>query len=76
MKLALGSKKSNKFINKNKYQMLNIDVIKDEIAQLIKTEEKQNTLLAQLDLRYACSHIPLDVEIRNNCNVQCKNYRV
>ena len=36
VKLALDSKKINKFIHKNKYQMPNIDLLLDNIAQVVK----------------------------------------
>ena len=43
VKLALDSKKINKFIHKNKYQMPNIDLFFDNIAQTIKSDTKEQT---------------------------------
>ena len=45
-KLALDSKKINKFIHKNKYQMPNIEMLLDNIAQVVKLDKsKPNTIL-------------------------------
>ena len=40
VKIALDSKKTNKFIHKNKYHMPNIDLLLDNIAQTIKSDNK------------------------------------
>ena len=55
VELALGSKKNNKFIHKNKYQMPNIDLLLDNIAQVNKSDKTKQTLFSKLDLRYAYS---------------------
>ena len=68
VKLALDSKKINKFIHKNKYQMPKIDLLLDNIAQVIKSNNNQQTLFSTLDLRYAYSQIPLDKPTREQCN--------
>ena len=60
VKLALNSKKMNKFIHQNKYQMPNIDLLLDIIAQVVKLNKNQQTRLSTLDLRYAYSQLPLD----------------
>ena len=39
VKLALDSKKTNKYIDKNKYQMPNIDLLLDNIAQVVKSDK-------------------------------------
>ena len=39
VKLALDSKKINKYIDKNKYQMPNIDLLLDNIAQVVKSDK-------------------------------------
>ena len=67
-KLALDSKKINKFIHKNKYQMPNIDLLQDNIAQVVKSDKTKHTLFSKLDLRYAYSQIPLDQKTREQCN--------
>ena len=67
MKLALGSKKINVFIHKNKYQ-INIDLLLDNIAQVVKSNDNQQTLFSTLDLRYAYSQIQLDKSTREQCN--------
>ena len=68
VKLALDSKKINKFIHKNKYQMPNIDLLLDNIAQVVKSDKTKPTLFSKLDLRYAYSQIPLDRKTREQCN--------
>ena len=59
VKLALDSKKINKFIHKNKYQMPNIELLLDNIAQVVKSDKSKQTLFSTLHLRYAYSQIPL-----------------
>ena len=68
VKLALDSKKINKYIHKNKYQMPNIDLLLDNIAQVVKSDKSNQTLFTTLDLRYAYSEIPLDKTTREQCN--------
>ena len=68
VKLALDSKKINKYIHKNKYQMPNIDLLLDNIAQVVKSDKSNQTLFTTLDLRYAYSQIPLDKTTREQCN--------
>ena len=59
---------SNKHIHKNKYQMPNIDLLLDNIAQVVKSDKSNQTLFTTLDLRYAYSHIPLDKTTREQSN--------
>ena len=68
VKLALDSKKINKYIHKNKYQMSNIDLLLNNIAQVVKSDKSNQTLFTTLDLRYAYSQIPLDKTTREQCN--------
>ena len=68
VKLALDSKKIIKYIHKNKYQMPNIDLLLDNIAQMVKSDKSNQTLFTTLDLRYAYSQIPLDKTTREQCN--------
>ena len=67
VKLELDSKKINEFIHKNKYQMPNIDLLLDNIAQVVKSNNSQQTLFSTLALRYAYSQIPLDKTTREQC---------
>ena len=46
VKLALDSKKINKFIHKNKYQMPNFDLLLDKTAQVTKSDKTKPTLLS------------------------------
>ena len=48
VKLALDSKKTNKFIHKNKYQMPNIDFLLYRNARTIKSDTKEQTLFSSL----------------------------
>ena len=58
-KLAMDSKQIYKMIHKNKYQMPNIDVLLDSVAQ--SAQERHNkpgtTLFSTIDLRYAYSQV-------------------
>ena len=49
-------------IHKNKYQMANIDVIIDNVAQSAQQGQKKpgTTLFSTKDLRYAYSQLKLD----------------
>ena len=47
--------------------MTNTDLLLDNIAQTIKSDTKEQTLLSSLDLRYAYSQIPLDKKTREQC---------
>ena len=66
VKLALDSKKINKFIYKNKYQMPNFDLLLDNIAQVVKSNNNQQTLSSTLDLRYAYSQTRWTNQLENN----------
>ena len=68
VKLALASKKRNKIFHKNKYQMPNIDLLLDSIAQVVKLNKSKQTIFLTLDLRYAYSQIPLDKATREQGN--------
>ena len=49
-KTSIGLEKINIFIHKNKYQIPNIELLHDNIAQIIKTKENKPTLLSTLGL--------------------------
>ena len=68
VELALDSKNINKYIHKNKYQMPKINLLLDNIAQVVKSDNSNQTLFSTLDLRYAYSQIPLDKATREQCN--------
>ena len=48
--------------------MRNFDLLLDNIAQVIKSNNNQQSLFSTLDLRYAYSHIPLDKPTREQGN--------
>ena len=67
VKIALDSKKLNKAIHKNKYQMQSIDHLVDAVALYI-TQRKDSPgtfWFSKIDLKYAYSQIPLDDSIAN-----------
>ena len=69
VKLALDSKILNKSIDKNEYQMLNIDNLIDTIQQTLNTNASQETAyFSILDLKYAYSQLKLDPENSRHCN--------
>ena len=53
VKLASDSQNINKFIHKNKYQMPNIDLLLDNIAEVVKSDKSKQTQFSTIDLRYA-----------------------
>ena len=48
--------------------MPNIDLLLDNIAQVVKSNNNHQTLFSALDLRYAYLQIPLDNSTREQCN--------
>ena len=70
VKIALDSKKLNKAIHKNKYQMQSIDHLVDAVALYInQRKESQGTFwFSKVDLKYAYSQFPLDTSIAKHCN--------
>ena len=68
VKLAVDSKKINKFIHENKYQTPNIELLLNNIAQVVKSDKSKQTLFSTLELRYAYSQIPLDKTTKEQCN--------
>ena len=66
--MTLDPKKINKFIHKNKFQIPNIDLLLDNIAQVVKSNNNHQTLFSALDLRYAYLQTPLDNSTREQCN--------
>ena len=69
IKLALESKKLNKTIHKNKYQIPNIYTLIESISQRISAPASQNTTyFSTLDLKYAYSQLNLDTNTANHCN--------
>ena len=69
-KLALDSKKLNKAIHKNKYQIQSIDHLVDAVALYITQRKNSPGTLwfSKIDLKYAYSQIPLDNSIAKHCN--------
>ena len=70
LKIALDSKKLNKAIQKNKYQMQSIDHLLDAVALYItQRQDSPGTFwFSNIDLKYAYSQIPLHNSIAKHCN--------
>ena len=70
VKLALDSKKLNKAIHKNKYQMQSIDHLIDAVALYISERRKSpgTYWFSKIELKYAYSQIPIDESIAKHCN--------
>ena len=70
VKLALDSKKLNKAIHKNKYQMQSIDHLVDAVAHYSSQRKNSPGIFwfSKIDLKYAYSQIPLDKSIAKHCN--------
>ena len=69
VKLALDSKKLNKAIHKNKYQMQSTDQLIDSVALYISERRKSpgTYWFSKIDLKYAYSQIPLDESVAKHC---------
>ena len=70
VKIALDSKQLNDAIHKNKHQMQSIDQLIDAVATHISERSTQNGTFyfSKIDLKYACSQIPLDPQLQKHCN--------
>ena len=70
VKIALDSKKLNKAIHKNKYQMQSIDHLVDAVALYITQRENSpgTFWFSKIDLKYAYSQITLEQSISKHCN--------
>ena len=70
IKLAMDSKQINKAIHKNKYQMPNIDVLLDNVAQSAQEGNGKpgTTYFSTIDLRYAYNQLKLDEKTKTQCN--------
>ena len=66
----MDSKQNNKMIHNNKYQMPNIDVLIDNVAQSAQKGHIKPgiTLFLTIDLSYAFSQLKLDETTREQCN--------
>ena len=66
----MDSKQINKAIHKNKYQMPNIDVLLDNVAQSAQEGNGKpgTTYFFTIDLRYADSQLKLDDITKTQCN--------
>ena len=68
LKLALESRKLNKQVHKNKYQMPNIEELMDIVGQT-KSERKQgDVFFSTMDLTYAYGQLPLKENTNKHCN--------
>ena len=67
----MDSKQIIKMIHKNKYQMPNIDVLLDNVAQSAREGHNKpgTTLFSTIDLRYAYSQLKLSENKRRQCTL-------
>ena len=68
IKIALDSKVLNKAIQKNKYQMQNIDSLIQTISQTLSTAPQETAYFTTLDLQYAYSQLNLHSDTARHCN--------
>ena len=70
IKLAMDSKQTINAIIQNKYQMPNIDVLLDNVAQSAQegSNKPGSTYFSTIDLRYAYSQRKLDDKTKRHCN--------
>ena len=68
IKLALDAKPINRQLNKNKYQMPNVEELIDGVSQIITATAEGTLYFTVLDLKYACSQIRLTADTAKQCN--------
>ena len=68
VKLALKSRELNKQVQKNKYQMPNIEVLMDAVGKTISEQKLGQIVFSTMDLTYAYGKLPLNADI----SLQCK----
>ena len=68
VKLALESRELNKQVHKNKYQMPNIEELKDTVRQTIREGKTEDVYFSTMDLTYAYGQLPLSPKTSVQCN--------
>ena len=68
VKLALVSRELNKQVHKNKYQMPNIEELRDIVGQTISEWKQGDVFFKTMDLTYAYGQIPLNVDTSRHCS--------
>ena len=58
--MALESRELNKQVNKNKYQMTNIDELVDGISRIIAERKARDVNFTKLDFTYAYGQVSLE----------------
>ena len=69
IKLALESGELNKQVDKNKYQMPNIDELVDGISQIIAERKAGDVYFTTLDFTYAYGQESLGKKTSERCNL-------
>ena len=69
MKIALDARALNQAIDKDKYQMPNLENLIDMVAEKLDNEEGE-AWYASLDMTYAYGQVPLDILTSKHCNFQ------
>ena len=69
-KIALDSKELKDAIHKNRYQMQSIDHLIDAVANYVseRSTEQGTFHFSKIDMKYACSQIPLDRQLQKHCS--------
>ena len=68
IKLALDAKPINRQLFKNKYQMPNVDELRDGVSQIVTANTNGKLYFSVLDLKYAYSQLKLTTETAKQCN--------
>ena len=69
VKIALDARALNKAIDKDKYQMPNLDNLLDMVAEKLDTEEDE-AWFSSVDMTYAYGQVPLHQLTAKHCNFQ------
>ena len=70
VKVALEARLLNNAIQKDKYQLTNLDNLMDQVAEIINSTDEGEVRFTSLDLRYAYGQLELHPETAQHCNFQ------
>ena len=70
VKIALDARALNNELIKDKYQMPNLELLVDMVAEQLDNSTSGQAWYTSLDMRYAYGQVPLDEETARHCNFQ------
>ena len=70
VKVALDARLLNNAIQKNKYQMPNLDNLMEQVAEIMNSTDEGEVRFTSLDMKYAYGQTELHPETAQHCNFQ------